>query len=182
MNVEDFPLPLATVKGEIVFDDKVVTTYALTAGEKIRDPIITKNMIVWSEFMAGQYSPSTFDAVVKKCIDPSYTWHSTDSHEGMRADSDAGYEVGMDMSKAVAKGVTNFHITNRMFDGGGRVVNFWHMTGTHTGEFFGVLASGKEISLRGISISTFKDNKLIEEWEFSDNLVEKVRLLTIDSK
>ena len=178
MNTAEFPLPLAAAIGEVIFESEMVTTYALTANEKETDPEIKKNMRLWSQFMAGQYTPATFDQVVEQCIDKEYTWHCSHAHEGIRGDSEAGYETGMSMSESVEKGITGFHITNRMFGEGARVVNYWHMTGTHTGEFFGIPATGKAIDLRGISISAFHGGKLVEEWEFSDDLVEKVRALS----
>jgi len=47
----------------------------------------------------------------------------------------------------------------------------WTYTGTHqNGELFGVEAGGKEVQVSGITILTFKDDKVIREDGIVDNL------------
>ena len=57
-----------------------------------------------------------------------------------------------------------------MFGEGDLVANYWHMEGVHTGDFLGIPATGKVIDFRGLAIGTFKEGKLVEEWEFTDEL------------
>lgn len=42
------------------------------------------------------------------------------------------------------------------------------MTGTHSGEFMGVPASGKKVRVGGIDMARFKDGKVIEHWGVFD--------------
>ncbi len=42
------------------------------------------------------------------------------------------------------------------------------VTGTHTGEFAGMPATGKTIAFDGITISRWKDGEIVEEWEGFD--------------
>ncbi len=42
------------------------------------------------------------------------------------------------------------------------------VTGTHTGEFAGIPATGKEVSFDGFTISRWKDGEIVEEWEGFD--------------
>jgi steroid delta-isomerase-like uncharacterized protein len=43
-------------------------------------------------------------------------------------------------------------------------------TGTHRGEFAGVPATGKSISISGIDIVRFEDDKIAEHWGYSDQM------------
>ena len=46
----------------------------------------------------------------------------------------------------------------------GRVVENWAMTATHTGEAFGLPASGKSIRVRGVEIFRCEEGKVVEHW------------------
>jgi steroid delta-isomerase-like uncharacterized protein len=46
----------------------------------------------------------------------------------------------------------------------GRVVESWAMVGTHTGEFFGLPASGQSVRIRGIEIWRCANGKVVENW------------------
>ncbi|MGH2441714.1 MAG: ester cyclase [Chloroflexota bacterium] len=44
------------------------------------------------------------------------------------------------------------------------------LTGTHRGEFLGVLATGKRISVRGMQIARFENGMIAERWGSTDEL------------
>ncbi len=44
------------------------------------------------------------------------------------------------------------------------------INGTHQGEFQGLAATGRRISVRGVEIVKFRDGKLIERWGSSDEM------------
>lgn len=44
------------------------------------------------------------------------------------------------------------------------------ITGTHQGDFGGIAATGQTISARGVEIVKFRDRKLIERWDSSDEI------------
>ena len=46
----------------------------------------------------------------------------------------------------------------------GRVVESWVMTATHTGEGFGLPASGQPVRVRGIEIWRCENGKIVEQW------------------
>jgi predicted ester cyclase len=60
---------------------------------------------------------------------------------------------------------------------GDRVVARWRLLGTHTGEFRGIAASGRPITLKGIAIYRLENGKLMERWVVSDlhGLLEESR-------
>jgi len=53
---------------------------------------------------------------------------------------------------------------------GGVVASRWTMTGTHDGEFLGVPATGRQITMRGIDFSRVVDGKVAEHWAQFDGL------------
>jgi steroid delta-isomerase-like uncharacterized protein len=46
----------------------------------------------------------------------------------------------------------------------GRVVESWAMVGTHTGEAFGLPASGQQVRVRGIEIWRCSNGRIVEHW------------------
>jgi steroid delta-isomerase-like uncharacterized protein len=58
-----------------------------------------------------------------------------------------------------------------MIGEGDRVVNRWTLHVTHTGEFRGIPATGKRITITGIGIFRFSDDgKVVESWDSLDQL------------
>lgn len=56
------------------------------------------------------------------------------------------------------------------FGQGDKIVKHWNFKGTHTGEFFGIPATGKELNLDGVTLVKMKDGKIAQEQDFFDNL------------
>lgn len=53
---------------------------------------------------------------------------------------------------------------------GDKVIARYRMTGTHTGEYFGVPATGRSLDSTGIAIYRFKEGKIVEEWQEHDKM------------
>ncbi len=53
---------------------------------------------------------------------------------------------------------------------GDKVAVRWTWSGTHTGEFMGIPATGRRITLTGTSIHRFADGKFVESWASYDGL------------
>ncbi len=53
---------------------------------------------------------------------------------------------------------------------GDKVCVRWSAEGKHEGSFFGIPASGRQVTLGGISILRIKDWKIAEEWSYGDQL------------
>ena len=62
--------------------------------------------------------------------------------------------------------VTPEHITATDED----VALAYTITGTHEGEFLGVVPTGRRITARGVQIARFEDGKMVERWGSSDQL------------
>jgi steroid delta-isomerase-like uncharacterized protein len=44
----------------------------------------------------------------------------------------------------------------------------WHFEATHTGDFYGVPATNRRISMTGMFFSRFRDGKVVESWQTLD--------------
>ena len=82
---------------------------------------------------------------------------------------------GKDSVKAYyANYVTGFSnrqfIVKEIFGKGNRVVKYWQFKGKHTGTFFGIPATNKDVDVIGCTIATIVNGKITEEQDFFDNL------------
>jgi steroid delta-isomerase-like uncharacterized protein len=53
---------------------------------------------------------------------------------------------------------------------GDRVVARTTMRGTHSGDFFGIPASGRAVTLTGVHVMRIADGRIIEHWGSNDDL------------
>ena len=51
-----------------------------------------------------------------------------------------------------------------------KLVKHWRFRGKHTGNFFGIPATGKEVNLEGTTLVRMENGKIAEEKDFFDNL------------
>ena len=61
-------------------------------------------------------------------------------------------------------------IVKEIFAQGNKLTKYWIFKGKHTGDFFGIPATGKTISVEGCTIATIINGKITEERDFFDNL------------
>jgi steroid delta-isomerase-like uncharacterized protein len=61
-------------------------------------------------------------------------------------------------------------IVKETFAQGNKLTKYWIFKGKHTGDFFGIPATGKTISVEGCTIATIINGKITEERDFFDNL------------
>jgi len=79
-----------------------------------------------------------------------------------------------DVKKYFGEYVTGF--SNRSFKileiygQGNRIIKRWSFTGTHTGSFAGIKATGKKVTVEGVTIATMSHDKIIAERDYSDDL------------
>ena len=82
--------------------------------------------------------------------------------------------VGIDSAKAYYAnyliGFSNIVFTIKdVFGQGDKLVKHWNFSGTHTGVFFGIPATGKKVSLDGVTLVRMSNGKIAEERDFFDN-------------
>ncbi len=52
-----------------------------------------------------------------------------------------------------------------------KLVKHWNFKGTHTGDFFGIPATGKSVNIDGTTLVKMKDGKIAVEQDFMDNMM-----------
>ena len=50
------------------------------------------------------------------------------------------------------------------------IASAYTFSGTHNGPLVGIPATGKKVKIRGVQISKFRDEKMVERWGSSDQL------------
>ena len=86
-----------------------------------------------------------------------------------------GMPPGLEGAKAIHKatllGMPDWHTEiEELIAEGDKVVARITMTGTHTGDFFGIPATGKKISFSGIYIVRIEKGKIVEHWGEEDSI------------
>ena len=76
-----------------------------------------------------------------------------------------------DVKKFVTEYRTAFSDIEDIVEEGDRVVTRWTLRVTHTGEFRGIPATGRQITITGIGIFRFsEEGKVVESWDSLDQL------------
>ena len=57
-----------------------------------------------------------------------------------------------------------------------KVATRWSARGTHAGEIAGIAATGKEVTVSGLTLSTLERGKIVEQWTTWDRLGMLVQL------
>ena len=83
--------------------------------------------------------------------------------------------VGIDNARAMyanyVNGFSNIKFTIvDVFGQGDKLVKHWDFKGRHTGTFFGIPATGKDVEVEGVTLVRMQDGKIAEEQDFFDNL------------
>lgn len=58
-----------------------------------------------------------------------------------------------------------------VFGQGDNIVKHWNFKGTHSGDFFGIPATGKTVDIDGVTLVKMKDGKIAQEQDFMDNML-----------
>lgn len=57
-----------------------------------------------------------------------------------------------------------------VFGQGDKIVKHWRFKGKHTGDFFGIPATGKTVDLEGVTLVQMKNGRIAQEQDFLDNM------------
>jgi len=58
-----------------------------------------------------------------------------------------------------------------VFGQGDKIVKHWRFKGKHSGDFFGMPATGKSVDVEGTTLVKMKEGKIAQEQDFMDNLI-----------
>jgi hypothetical protein len=84
--------------------------------------------------------------------------------------------VGIENFKAYYQnfvtGFSDVEFTQKdVFGQNDKLVKHWHFKGTHSGNFFGIPATGRTIDIEGTTLVKMKDGKIFQEQDFMDNML-----------
>ncbi len=68
-----------------------------------------------------------------------------------------------------------------VFGQGDKIVKHWKFKGKHTGDFFGIPATGKSVDLDGVTLVKMKNGKIAQEQDFMDNMAFMQQLGLVSS-
>jgi len=97
------------------------------------------------------------DVVAEHCVDHDPMPGQPEGRAGQRS-----------TCQMVVDGLSDRSIEEELLAVGDRVVENWTFTGTHTGEFLGIPATGKTIQVRGLEIWRVEDAQVVERWGVID--------------
>jgi len=107
----------------------------------------------WADVSGPNGFGPGFDAV----FSPDYVRHSGDStldRDQYRAVIEELYTAFPDLTMTILDAVEQDD----------RVAFRWESTGTHTGSYLGVLPTHRPVTARGMTISRFEANQVVEDW------------------
>lgn len=106
-------------------------------------------------------------------LSPDFTSHAYPYT--MPTDEPAGYDFFEKFFVAFPDLVSN---EDAILSGGDRVAIQWTMTGTHTGDFYGLPPTDREFTVSGMDVLRVEDGLFVEQWGgFADQMDEIIAQL-----
>jgi len=69
-------------------------------------------------------------------------------------------------------GFSNINFTvEEAFGQGNTIMKHWRFKGKHTGDFFGIPATGRMVDVEGVTLANMKNGKIAQEQDFMDNSI-----------
>lgn len=102
-------------------------------------------------------------------------FNTTNFDKNVRFHTSPADVVGIDSARAYyanyLTGFSNIRFEIRdIFGQGDKLTKHWVFSGKHTGDFFGIPATGKLVSVQGSTIARMQNGVIMEEQDFFDNL------------
>jgi len=131
---------------------------------------VDKNIKIYTDTWDGIINKRQIELINADNFSPEIIMHS--SPENI---------VGLENFKAYYQnfltGFSNIEFTIvDVFGQGDKIVKHWNFKGTHTGDFFGIPATGKSVNIEGTTLVKMKDGKIAEEQDFMDNMAFMLQL------
>ncbi len=90
----------------------------------------------------------------------------------MSPENIVGIEAFKDYYSNFVTGFSDVKFTiSDVFGQGDKIVKHWNFSGIHSGDFFGMPATGKSVNVEGVTLVKMKDGKIAQEQDFMDNMV-----------
>ncbi|HTL24313.1 MAG TPA: ester cyclase [Mycobacteriales bacterium] len=118
-------------------------------------------------FMGGKVDVVD-DVVAVDCVDHDPLPGQPQGREGQRQ-----------TCQMVVDGLSDRSVEEFYLEDGDKVIESWVCSGTHTGDFLGIPATGKRLQIRGMEIWRVQDHQIVERWGVVDSggVLEQLGLL-----
>ncbi|MDA1188118.1 MAG: ester cyclase [Chloroflexi bacterium] len=131
----------------------------------MRDEQEARNMAVVRRVFEELISKHQLD-VAFEVFAPDYTFHDPLLPEPVR-----GPQGFRDLIAMYLDAVPDVQITiDDQFADGDMVTTRWTARGTQTGSMLGIPPTGKKYEMPGILLSRMHDGKIVQDWEYRDDL------------
>ena len=102
--------------------------------------------------------------VIDKIIHPNYIYRTPDQELH-------GRQALRQLFSDYQKGLPDLHVKiDDLVCTDDKAVLLFTLTGTHENDLMGIPATGKQVSINGMTCSRFENGQIIEEWELLDQL------------
>ncbi len=132
--------------------------------ETVSDPTVAANIKKYTTVWDAIINEGKLDLFNTTNFDKNVIFHSKPTDI-----------VGIDSARAYyANYITGFSkikfTITEIFGQGDKITKHWKFTGVHTGDFFGIPATGKTATVEGSTIARMENGIIVEEQDFFDNL------------
>lgn len=124
---------------------------------------IEKDLKMYEQVWSDIVNKGQIELINDKNFDPNVVQiNNTGNLEGITAFRDyyQNFLTGFSDIKFTVKNI---------FGQDNKIVKHWNFTGKHTGDFFGIPATGKRVDVEGVTLVKMKDERIAQEQDFMDN-------------
>lgn len=124
---------------------------------------IEKDLKMYEQVWSDIVNKGQIELINDKNFDPNVVQiNNTGNLEGITA--------FRDYYKNFLTGFSDIKFTvKNIFGQDNKIVKHWNFTGKHTGDFFGIPATGKRVDVEGVTLVKMKDGRIAQEQDFMDN-------------
>jgi steroid delta-isomerase-like uncharacterized protein len=133
------------------------------AAKKSADATLARNKAVARQFLEEAFGPHWRVELVDQLHTQDFVVHTSRGDVGLKEDREALIGWKSSTPDLVIR-------VDDIMAEGDRVAVRWTGTGTNTGEWNGMPATGKKVTARGMTFWRMKDGKIAEEWGVVDML------------
>jgi steroid delta-isomerase-like uncharacterized protein len=146
----------------------LVIALVLTAGCQQQNPDASNNQV---EANIKMYT-NVWDEILNKGNTDMFDTHFATNYVNKTVSSTVnGQAEAKEFFGAFLTGFSDINfVVDEVFGVDDRIVKRWTFNGTHTGEFSGIPATGKKITVKGVSVTRIVDGKIAEELDYMDDL------------
>ncbi len=141
-----------------------VLAFISTSGTFAQQSNIDKDLQMYIQLWDNITNKGQIDLINDKYFDAEITIP-------LEPEAVVGIDAFKEYHQNYLSGFSNISFTiTHAFGHGDNIVKHWNFKGTHTGNFFGIPATGKQVDIDGVTLVKMKNGKIAREQDFVDNM------------